>query len=127
MFHAPRLFIGFRVPLFDYADDTPRRPGPNRGRPASVSSTIRRTTPKKRLMSQIRLFRKFGSSLRMSPADEDYQIRRKSPLGLRRSIKTGRKRIRSAPDRSINQLTAIGGLIGTDSERISVWRGSEMR
>jgi hypothetical protein len=58
---------------------------------------ISRTILNRRLMSQIRLFPEFGSSLGIGPADEDYQIRRKSPLGLRRSIKTGPKRIRSAP------------------------------
>jgi len=50
-----------------------RQGGPARtgGRPAPVSSTIRRTIRENRVMSQIRLFRKFGSSLRIGPADED--------------------------------------------------------
>jgi hypothetical protein len=76
-----------------------------------------------------RLFRKFGSSLGMGPADED--IRNKTEVAVGTApLKTGPKRTRSAPrsvpprsedESRIDRSTAIGGLVGTDTERISVW------
>jgi len=82
------------------------------------------------VVDHLRLFREFGSSLGMGPADEDYEIRRKLPLGLRRSSR-GRYRFAGPRDRSrrarrmsrgsIDRSTAIGGLVDTDTERISGW------
>jgi hypothetical protein len=72
---------------------------------------------------QIRLFGEFGSLWVMGPADEDYENSTEAAVGTA-PLKTGPKRIRSAPPRSEDESRidrSIGGRVGTDTERISVW------